>query len=373
MSDHQGNAAATVLIVSEHEEFTAAASRQLAANDYAVRVESPAEAAQTIGAKGCSPVAVVVDCDGKTADGSPLYGAARTAWPGCQIILICTLDQAPTGARLARCGEVGDYVLTDSVRDPHRLVLLIERAGAKVSTGQHDPAAQYQQVLQALGDMRELLKDGGKNPIARLLNGLKLDTSSNRLNGEPLAGPAAGYEDCLPEFIAGRLRRLENQILLWGGERLSVAAGLTSSRILVVEDDEISGELAKYILERHGFDVVVAKTAAAAKEVLKKSPPDLVLMDVHLGDANGLQLIKRLRSGSICPNVPVIVTTSDRMRETLLDAVDVNVQGYLLKPYQPGLLVQKVTAVLAASKGEPSEQAAPGGSGSGVQGSAFAS
>ena len=215
-------------------------------------------------------------------------------------------------------------------------------------------------MLQALADMRELLRDGSNNPIAKLLSGLKLDSSSNRLNSELLKDGAAGYEDWLPEFIAGRLRRLENQILLWGGERLSVAAALTSNRILVVEDEEISGELAKHILERHGFDVAVAKTAVAAKEALRKSPPDLVLMDIHLGDANGLQLIKRLRSGNICPNVPVIVTTSDRMRETLLDAVGVKVQGYLLKPYQPGLLVQKVTAVLAASQKERSEIAKQG-------------
>jgi len=360
MTDYPGNADTTVLIVSDHEEFAAAASGQLAANGYAVRVETPAEASEVLLAKACCPPAALVDCDCQTAEGSPLRDAIRTTWPNCKLMLICTLDQAPTGARLARCGEVWDYVLTDAVRDPHRLVLLVERAGARLSTDQHNACGQYQQVLQALTDMRELFRDGSKNPIAKLLNGLKLDTSSKRLNGELLEGPAAGYEDCLPEFIAGRLRRLENQILVWGGERLSVAAGLTSSRILVVEDDEISGELAKYILEKHGFDVAVAKTAAAAKEALEKSPPDLVLMDVHLGDANGLQLIKRLRSGSICPNVPVIVTTSDRMRDTLFDAVDVNVQGYLLKPYQPGLLVQKVTAVLATSKEESSGLAKQG-------------
>ena len=52
-------------------------------------------------------------------------------------------------------------------------------------------------------------------------------------------------------------------------------------------DEEISAELAKHILERHGFDVAVAKTAAAAKEALRKSPPDLVLMDLSLPDLDG--------------------------------------------------------------------------------------
>jgi CheY-like chemotaxis protein len=350
MSKRETDAAADVLIVSEHEEFATGASRQLAADDCAVQTQSPEEASRTPRSQGCSPAVALVDCDARASDGSLLRHTLCTTLPGCQIILICTPDQAATGAHLARSGHVWDYVLTDSVHDPNRLSLLVERARAELSPGQTDAAAQYQQVLQALADMRELLKDGIKNPIAKLLNGLKFDASSNRLGGELLDEAAAGYEDCLPEFIAGRLRRLENQILLWGHEKIRVPTSFTSSRILVVEDDTISGELAKHILERHGFDVVVAKTAVAAKEALSRHPPDLVLMDIHLGDANGLELIKRLRAGTTCPNVPVIVTTSDRMRDTLFDAVDVNVQAYLLKPYQPSLLVQKVKTVLATSK-----------------------
>lgn len=346
MSKDHSDPAPVVLIVSEHEEFAAAASQQLAANDYTVLAQLPKEVPQTLRSEGCSPLIALVDCEAKTADGSPVRHAIQTALPNCQIVLICTLDQASAGAGLARSGVAWDYVLTDSVQDPNRLLLLVERAVRNHPPSESDPVAQYRQVLQALADMRNMLRGGSENPIAKLLNGLKFDAGSNPLDHDLLEAAAAGYEDCLPEFIAGRLRRLENQILLWGGEKPRLATGVSGSRILVVEDDAISGELAKYILERNGFQVVVAKTAVAAKEALSRTPPDLVLMDIHLGDANGLQLIKRLRAGSTCPDVPVVVTTSDRMRDTLLDAVDVNVQGYLLKPYQPSLLVEKVRAAL---------------------------
>ncbi len=355
MCEHHRNAAPVVLIVSEHEKFAATASQQLRAHDYDVRTLSPEEALEALRFEGGSPLVALVDCDAGTAAGSPLRHTIHAVSPDCQIILVCTLDQASTGARLTRSGDVRDYLLTDSVRDPDRVLLLVERAGAKRLTGRSETGAQYRKVLQALAEMRDVLRDGSKNLTAKPLDGLEFETSANRPNHDLRQEAAGGYEDSLVEFISAGLRRLESQILLLADEKPRVAAGSPSSRVLVVEDDTISGEMVKHILERNGFDVVVARTGMAAKEALSKLPPDLVLMDIHLDDANGLELIKRLRAGSTCPNVPVIVTTSDRMRDTVLDAAGVNVQGYLLKPYRPDLLVQKVKAVLATSKAEPSD------------------
>jgi DNA-binding NarL/FixJ family response regulator len=75
-------------------------------------------------------------------------------------------------------------------------------------------------------------------------------------------------------------------------------------------------------------------------------------MDVHLGDVNGIELVKRMRRAHIGPDVPVIVVTSDRIRETVLDAMAADVQGYLLKPYEPRILADKVGAVLEKWKAE---------------------
>ena len=352
MGEHHRNAAPVVLIVSEHEKFAATASQQLRAHGYDVRTLSAEEALEALCFQGCFPLVALVDCHAGTAAGSPLHHTIHAVSPDCQIILVCTLDQASTAARLTRSGDVWDYLLTDSVQDPDRVLLLVERAGAKLPAGRNETGAQHQKVLQALAEMRDVLNDGSKNLTTKPLDGLEFETGANRPIHDLREEAPGGCRDSLVEFISGGLRRLESQILLLADEKPRVAAGLPSSRVLVVEDDTISGEMVKHILERNGFDVVVARTGMAAKESLSKLPPDLVLMDIHLDDANGLELIKRLRAGSTCPNVPVIVTTSDRMRDTVLDAADVNVQGYLLKPYRPGLLVQKVKAALATSKAE---------------------
>ena len=72
-------------------------------------------------------------------------------------------------------------------------------------------------------------------------------------------------------------------------------------------------------------------------------------MDVHLGAANGLRLVQALRRGGRCPNIPVIVCSADRMATTVKLAAKLNVQGYVVKPYAPSMLVTKVKTVLAQS------------------------
>ena len=71
---------------------------------------------------------------------------------------------------------------------------------------------------------------------------------------------------------------------------------------------------------------------------------------LHPGDANGIELVRMMRRRSICGDVPVIVVTGDRMRETLRDAMRADVQGYVLKPYEPHVLAEKVGAALKKSK-----------------------
>jgi DNA-binding NarL/FixJ family response regulator len=86
-------------------------------------------------------------------------------------------------------------------------------------------------------------------------------------------------------------------------------------------------------------------------------------MDVHLGDANGLRLIEALRKSDGRSDVPVIVVSADGMRQTVCEAVSAEVQGYVRKPYDPALLVEKVKNALAEANvrrlawSSPGEQA----------------
>ncbi len=335
-----------VLIVTRHEKFAAAAARQLAARRWAVEVAPPDEVRRFLESKQPSPGAVFVDWDAKGENGVPVYQVVRDSLPECRIVLIAAPEQASAAADLALSAGVYDYVLTGGAEDPKRILFLAERARASVPKAQDDTDLQSREVLKTLAELRDLLRGDSDNPIVRLLDKYKVDAGSSPLTQELLQEVAEDYAHCLVGLICGRLRRLENQILLSGRGQARAPAGSQTGPILVVEDDDICGELAKNILEKNGFEVMLANSVPAARDALARQHPALVLMDVHLRDGNGIQLVESLRAGSTCPHVPVIVVTSDRMKSTLVDAVGANVQGYLLKPYEPKLLVAKVKAVL---------------------------
>jgi chemosensory pili system protein ChpA (sensor histidine kinase/response regulator) len=120
--------------------------------------------------------------------------------------------------------------------------------------------------------------------------------------------------------------------------------------VLLVEDDIVSAELGRGLLERNGFRVVVARSGDAAIHELVRQKPALVLMDIHLGSSDGLHVVKMMRSRSELEDVPVIIVTSDRHRDTLFDALETHVQGYLLKPYQPKEFIEKVKNAMHGSQ-----------------------
>lgn len=105
-------------------------------------------------------------------------------------------------------------------------------------------------------------------------------------------------------------------------------------RVLVVEDEELTAQAhAKYTRRVEGFDVAgVARSAGETLRYLATDPAvDLILLDMHLPDAHGLDLLQRLRaSGHLCD---VIAVTSARDADVVRRAVSQGVVLYLLKPF----------------------------------------
>jgi len=354
-----------VQLITEHEAFASAVCEQLSGCDFTVRTLSPDEACESRRFRDCLPDIAFVDFAAETTEGFPLYQAIKTALRDCQVILICTLDQAPAAAQIARVWEVFDYVLTDAVRDPSRIPLLIERARThslpELSEIHGHAKLQHRQILKTLEELRSILKTKDEHPVVGLIAAHKTDQLPSSLCCDAAERRLAEtYGDSILDLICGRLKRLENDIRVSGAESTHAATTSTGNCILIVEDNAICGAMAKHILERNGFDVVVAASAEEAKGALTRHSPALVLMDIHLGNSNGLYLVKALRTGHTCPDVPVVIVSSDRMQGTVHDAVDLNVQGYLVKPYPPSLLVEKVKSVLAESREEVLQGVAEG-------------
>ncbi len=127
------------------------------------------------------------------------------------------------------------------------------------------------------------------------------------------------------------------------------AAG-TRWSALVVEDDESVSALVARLLEGEGFDVKMAATRAEVVARLRTPPlPDVVILDVNLPDANGFDILGRLKTHSALKAMPVIMLTGETKRESVVRGLAGGADGYITKPFERANLLAGVNAVLGIS------------------------
>ncbi len=115
------------------------------------------------------------------------------------------------------------------------------------------------------------------------------------------------------------------------------------SRILVVDDEAHIRELLSLYLRQEGYEVEEAQDGPAALELVRRSPPDLVILDIMLPGMDGWEVCRRLREISA---VPVIMLTARDDEEDSIRGLDLGADDYVTKPFSPRQLLARVRAVL---------------------------
>ncbi len=109
-----------------------------------------------------------------------------------------------------------------------------------------------------------------------------------------------------------------------------------TKRVLIVEDDEDLARATKRSLERFGWEVVIAHDAEEAQEKLTSEGPSVVLCDINLPRASGVEFLSMVRSYDI--DVPVLLITGSPTMETAIEAVQLGAIEYLTKPIDADVL-----------------------------------
>lgn len=117
--------------------------------------------------------------------------------------------------------------------------------------------------------------------------------------------------------------------------------------ILVVEDNEMNLCLTRALLTRAGYRVAEATSLAQARERLRQTRPDLVLLDLGLPDGNGLALLDDLTSGGASAGIPALALTAYAMPGDRERALRAGCVDYLTKPLNTRAFAERVHAALA--------------------------
>ncbi len=118
-------------------------------------------------------------------------------------------------------------------------------------------------------------------------------------------------------------------------------------RHILVVDDEIGAlTLIGIMLERGGFEVLKARDAKTALEVLDGTVPDLIILDVMMPGMNGIDLCKVIRQREATVKTPVLILSARGDAESIIRGIDAGANDYLPKPILHHDLVSKVRSML---------------------------
>ncbi|SCE13810.1 DNA-binding response regulator, OmpR family, contains REC and winged-helix (wHTH) domain [Streptomyces sp. DvalAA-14] len=135
---------------------------------------------------------------------------------------------------------------------------------------------------------------------------------------------------------------------------------------MVAEDDAKQAELVRRYLEHEGHTVTVVEDGRAALDGVRRDEPDLLVLDVMMPKADGLDVVRILRAEY--REVPVLILTARSAEDDLLLGLDLGADDYMTKPFSPRELMARVRTLLRRNRrpAGPAPGRLPGAAGDGA-------
>jgi len=133
-----------------------------------------------------------------------------------------------------------------------------------------------------------------------------------------------------------------------------------SKTILVVEDEKEIRDLLAHYLHKEGFGSILASDGESALAKARKEKPDLVLLDILLPKADGLEVLRGIRSSPGIEGIPVVMLTAKGDETDRVVGLELGADDYITKPFSPREVVARIKAVFRRSRPADREaEAAP--------------
>jgi CheY-like chemotaxis protein len=105
----------------------------------------------------------------------------------------------------------------------------------------------------------------------------------------------------------------------------------TKKKVMLVEDDPTQSMMYELEFTNHGYRVVIADSGAKALKLAAKEQPDIIFLDMILGDMSGLELLKKLKADPVTKNIKTVVLSNLQKKEIIDEAKAVGALDFLVK------------------------------------------
>lgn len=120
---------------------------------------------------------------------------------------------------------------------------------------------------------------------------------------------------------------------------MSAASG---KNILIIEDEKDIAELLRVNLSKEGYKVLAATTGENGLELARSETPDLILLDLMLPGADGLEVCRTLKSEEKTVNIPIIMLTAKSEDIDVVTGLEVGADDYITKPFSTKVLIARI-------------------------------
>ncbi|MEA3093796.1 MAG: hypothetical protein QOJ04_5138 [Caballeronia sp.] len=122
-------------------------------------------------------------------------------------------------------------------------------------------------------------------------------------------------------------------------------------KILLVEDNEVNRDMLTRRLQRHGFSVCCAHDGTAGVAMAATELPDLILMDVALGEMDGWEATQLIKANAATSAIPIIALTAHALASDRDKSVEVGCSDFDTKPVDMQRLLRKIRGLLPPNTG----------------------
>lgn len=119
------------------------------------------------------------------------------------------------------------------------------------------------------------------------------------------------------------------------------------AKILIAEDEPDIRELVLFMLRFAGYEVVAATNGEEAVQVATREKPDLILLDVRMPRMTGYDACRLMKANPVLRDVPVVFLSAKGQESEIQSGLDAGAEEYLLKPFSPAELTNRVRGILS--------------------------